>query len=337
GTSPVRTRLEPWVLDPEFAVGVLESHFGLLSLEAFGLTGKPWAATAAGAIVHYVKDTQRSPLAHVDRLAYFERGQGLVLDAVTVRNLELVDPLFPGVDATLRAAIDATVTPMGKRLVRQWILRPSTELGEIQARQAAVAALLADFAKRQLLRTTAARVQDLERLLSRVALDTALPRDLLALSLSLDQIPELQQTLGTAASERLTTLAGALDPCDELRAAFRSSLADDPPATLADGGYIRAGMSAELDQLRDLSRNAKGAIAQIEAQERARTGITSLKVRFNNIFGYYIEVSKSNLKLVPGDFERKQTLVNAERFTTPALKELEVRVLTADEQAHALE
>ena len=337
GTGLVRTRLEPWVLDPEFAVGVLESHFGLLSLEGFGLSGKPWAATAAGAIVHYVKDTQRSPLAHVDRLAYFERGQGLVLDAVTVRNLELVDPLFPGVDATLRAAVDATVTPMGKRLLRQWILRPSTDLDQIGARHAAVAALLADFSKRQLLRQTAARVQDLERLLSRVALDTALPRDLLALGLSLDQVPELVQIIGPEVSGRLAGLAQALDPCDALRSALRSSLADDPPATLADGGYIRDAVSPELDQLRDLSRNAKGAIAAIEAQERARTGITSLKVRFNNIFGYYIEVSKPNLKLVPGDFERKQTLVNAERFTTPALKELEVKVLTADEQARALE
>ncbi|HUX68473.1 MAG TPA: DNA mismatch repair protein MutS [Terriglobales bacterium] len=336
--TAVLTPLEAWMLEPGFAQGVLESHFGVLSLEGFGLAGKPWAQAAAGAIVHYVKETQRSQLAHVDRLGYYERQQGLVLDAVTARNLELVEPLFQGAEAaTVRAVLDATVTPMGKRLLRQWLLRPSGELAEIQARQEAVAALVEDWGLRQKLRAAAAGVQDLERLLGRVALATALPRDLLALAASLDRVPELGGLLGGAAAGRWGEIAARLDPCDELRQAIGAHLVESPPATLAEGGYIRPGVSAELDELRSLSHNAKGAVAAIEARERARTGIGSLKVRFNQVFGYYLEVSKANLRHVPADYERKQTLANAERFTTPELKELEAKILSADERSRELE
>ena len=340
-SAAVLTPIEDWILEPGFAQGELESHFGVLSLEGFGLAGKKWAAAAAGAIVHYVKETQRSQLAHVDRLGYYERQQGLVLDAVTARNLELVEPLFHGAeDTTVRAVLDDTVTAMGKRLLRQWLLRPSAQAAEIAARHDAVAALVADWESRQALRRIAAGIQDLERLLGRVALETALPRDLLALQLSLDRVPELQQVLAQRqlpAAPRLAALAARLDPLGGLRAAIAAHLIESPPATLAEGGFIRAGVNAELDELRSLSHNAKGAVLQIEARERERTGIGSLKVRFNNIFGYYIEVSKSNLRLVPAGYERKQTLVNAERFTTPELKDLETRILSADEKSQALE
>ncbi|MGH9467414.1 MAG: DNA mismatch repair protein MutS, partial [Terriglobales bacterium] len=337
GLQAALTPLEPWILEPGFAQGVLESHFGVLSLEGFGLQERRWAATAAGAIVHYVKETQRSQLQHVDRLGFYERQQGLVLDAATARNLELVEPMFAGAEAaTLRSVLDATVTAMGKRLLRQWLLRPSGELAVIAARHEAVAALVASWELRQKLRSTLAGIQDLERLLARIALETALPRDLLALGASLDRIPELARALGGGAG-RLGELREALDGCDTLRAAITAAIVEAPPATLADGGYIRPGVHAELDELRALSHGARSAIAAMEAQERARTSIASLKIRFNNIFGYYIEVSKANLRLVPAAYERKQTLVNAERFTTPELKELERKILGAEEQSHALE
>jgi len=336
---PALTPVEGWIFDASYAQGVLESHFGVLSLEGFGLTGKPWAAAAAGAIVHYVKETQRSQLVHIDRMGYYERQQGLVVDAVTARNLELVDPLFAGEErATLRAALDSTVTPMGKRLLRQWILRPSGDAAEIAARHEAVAQLTAAWSWRLALRETAAGVQDLERLLGRVALATALPRDLQALRASLDRVPELQQALTAGVPvARLAALAGAMNPLDELRQAIARTLADTPPATLADGGFIRAGASAELDELRALSHGAKDALAGIETRERERTGVASLKVRFNNVFGYYLEVSKANLRHVPAEYQRKQTLANAERFTTPELRELEAKVLSADETALAIE
>ncbi|MGH9394070.1 MAG: DNA mismatch repair protein MutS, partial [Terriglobales bacterium] len=242
------------------------SHFGVLSLEGFGLSARPWAAAAAGAIIHYVKETQRSQLAHVDRLGFYERQHGLVLDAVTARNLELVEPLFASAEiATLRAALDATVTPMGKRLLRQWLLRPSAALDEIRARHAGVAWLLADWPRRQRLRTAASGVQDLERLLGRVGLETAVPRDLLALAASLERVPELEAALADAPA-RLAELRAQLDPCAALRQAIGAHLLDSPPATLADGGFIRPGVNPELDECRALSHDAKGAIARIEAR-----------------------------------------------------------------------
>ncbi|MGH9413180.1 MAG: DNA mismatch repair protein MutS [Terriglobales bacterium] len=334
------TPLEPYILEASFAHGVLESHFGVLSLEGFGLTARPWAAAAAGAIVHYVKETQRSALAHIDRLGYYERQQGLVIDAVSARNLELVEPQFQGAEATtLRSVLDATATPMGKRLLRQWILRPAADLGIITARLDAVAALVSAWSLAQTLRTTLAGIQDLERLLARVALDTALPRDMLALGASLARIPMLAGSgAGTPGrATRLRELIAALDPCERLHTAITAQIVDTPPATLAEGGYIRAGVDPTLDELRQLAHGAKAAIAAIETRERERTTIISLKVRFNNVFGYYIEISKANLKHVPPDYERKQTLVNAERFTTPELKDLERKILSAEEQARALE
>ncbi|MGN6593378.1 MAG: DNA mismatch repair protein MutS, partial [Terriglobales bacterium] len=338
GTGTVLTPLDAWIFEPGFAQGVLESHFGVLSLEGFGLAGRRWAAAAAGALVHYVKETQRSQLAHIDRLGYYERQSGLVLDAATARNLELVEPLFAGGEAaTLRSVLDATVTPMGKRLLRQWILRPAGELEEIQARQAAVATLVEQWEVRHKLRALAGGVQDLERLLARIALETASPRDLLALAASLERLPAVCDLLAAQTDPRLAALAAALDGSPELVEAISSQIVESPPASTAEGGFIRGGVQAELDELRELGRDAKTAIARIESRERERTSIASLKVRFNNIFGYYIEVSKPNLAHVPSDYERKQTLVNAERFTTPELKELERKILSADERCRVLE
>src|SRR5450631_4034857 len=327
GTAPVarvsgsgwaETPLDDWIFAPDHAIPLVENHFGVLSLEGFGLAGKQAAASAAGAILYYIRSTQRGTLDHVDRIGFYERQNCLVLDAVTVRNLELIEPLFTGSDAgmTLFRAIDATVTPMGKRFLRSWMLRPSIDLAEINARLDSVDVQVKETVAREELRRALDGILDLERLLSRVTLETANPRDVLALAASLGKIPAARVALGIFHASRLQTLHGSVDELADLRERIEKTIVPEPPISLNDGGVIETGVDKELDELRDLSRNSKQFLAQIEQRERLRTGINSLKVKFNSIFGYYLEVSKPNLHLVPADYERKQTLVNAERFTT---------------------
>jgi DNA mismatch repair protein MutS len=339
GATCTETPLDDWIFAPDHAIPLLENHFGVLSLEGFGLAGRPAAAAAAGAILYYVRSTQRGSLDHVDRIGWYERQNCLVLDAVTVRNLELIEPLFAGTDAgvTLFRSIDAAVTPMGKRLLRAWLLRPSLDLGEINARLDAVEAGVKDTIAREELRRALDGVLDLERLLSRVTLETANPRDVLALAASLAKIPAIKAGVSRLAAERLKTLHGSLDELADLHGRIEKTIVPEPPLSFADGGVIAPGIDRDLDELRELSRNSKQVLAQIEQRERGRTGINSLKVKFNSIFGYYIEVSKSNLHLVPQDYERKQTLVGAERFTTPELKEYEAKILDAQEKIVEIE
>jgi DNA mismatch repair protein MutS len=333
------TPLDDWIFAPDHALPLLENHFGVLSLEGFGLAGKTAAASAAGAILHYVRSTQRGSLDHVDRIGWYERQSCLVLDAVTVRNLELIEPLFAGTDVgvTLFRSIDAAITPMGKRLLRAWLLRPSVDLPEINGRLDAVEAGVNDLIAREELRRAFDGVLDLERLLSRVTLEAANPRDVLALSASLAKIPAIKRAVGRLQASRLQVLHSALDELSDLRERIEKTLVPEPPLSFADGGVIAGGVDRDLDELRELSRNSKAVLAQIEQRERERTGISSLKVKFNSIFGYYIEVSKANLHLVPQDYERKQTLVGAERFTTPELKEYEVKILDAQEKIVEIE
>jgi DNA mismatch repair protein MutS len=333
------TPLDDWIFAPDHAVPLLENHFGGLSLEGFGLAGRPAAAAAAGAILHYVRTTQKGTLHHVDRIGFFERQDCLVLDAVTVRNLELVESLFSGEDAgiTLFRSLDATATPMGKRLLRAWMLRPALDSGEIQARLDAVDAWVRNTVAREDLRRPLQDVQDLERLLSRVTLETANPRDLLSMAASLAKLPVVRGALAQVDSARIQALHQAIDELGDLRDRIEQTLADLPPLTLADGNVIRTGVDPQLDELRDLRHNGRQFIAQIEQRERERTKIASLKVKFNSVFGYYLEVSKPNLHLVPADYERKQTLVNAERFTIPELKEYESKVLDAQERIVEIE
>ena len=339
GVTCTETPLDDWIFAPDHALPLLENHFGVLSLEGFGLAGRTAAAAAAGAILYYVRSTQRGSLDHVDRIGWYERQSCLVLDAVTVRNLELIEPLFAGADAglTLFRSIDAAVTPMGKRLLRAWLLRPSLELSEIQARLDAVEAGVKDLVAREELRKALDGVLDLERLLSRVTLETANPRDVLALAASLGKIPAVRAALARLAAERLGILHGALDELGDLRGRIEKTVVPEPPLSFADGGIIAEGVDRDLDELRELSRNSKLVLARIEQRERERTGIASLKVKFNSIFGYYLEVSKANLHLVPQDYERKQTLVGAERFTTPELKEYEAKILDAQEKIVEIE
>ena len=333
------TPLDDWIFAPDHALPLLENHFGVISLEGFGLAGRTAAASAAGAILYYVRSTQRGSLDHVDRIGWYERQNCLVLDAVTVRNLELIEPLFAGTDAgvTLFRSIDAAVTPMGKRLLRAWLLRPSLDRTEIEGRLESVEAGIKDLVAREELRRALDGVLDLERLLSRVTLETANARDVLALAASLAKIPAVRAAVARLGASRLVVLHAALDELGDLRQRIEKTVVPEPPLSFADGGVIATGFDPDLDGLRDLSRNSKLVLAQIEQRERGRTGISSLKVKFNSIFGYYIEVSKPNLHLVPQDYERKQTLVGAERFTTPELKEYEAKILDAQEKIVEIE
>jgi DNA mismatch repair protein MutS len=263
----------------------------------------------------------------------------MILDAVTVRNLELLEPLFAGEkgESTLIHVLDRTSTGMGGRLIRQRILRPSLSLPEIQLRLDAVEEIFCSTIARAEITRKLERVLDIERLIGRLSLGTAGARELLALGRSLAIIPELKKDTGKLQSERLRQIHEGLDEIAELRDAILNAVSEEPPVNLADGGTIRDGYNRELDELRDISRNSKQYIAQIEQRERGRSGIQSLKVRFNNVFGYYIEISKANLHLAPTEYERKQTLVNAERFTTPELKELESKILDAEDKILTME
>ena len=339
GATCTETPLDDWIFAPDHALPLLENHFGVLSLEGFGLAGRTAAASAAGAILYYVRSTQRGSLDHVDRIGWYERQNCLVLDAVTVRNLELIEPLFAGTDAgvTLFRSIDAATTPMGKRLLRAWLLRPSLDLEEIHGRLDAVEAGVKDIVAREELRRALDGVLDLERLLSRVTLEAANPRDVLALSSSLAKIPAVKAAADACSRNVYSNCTACSTNSADLRDRIEKTIVPEPPLSFADGGIIAQGIDHDLDELRELSRNSKAVLAQIEQRERGRTGISSLKVKFNSIFGYYIEISKSNLHLVPQDYDRKQTLVGAERFTTPELKEYEAKILDAQEKIVEIE
>jgi DNA mismatch repair protein MutS len=334
-----KTRLEAWVYTPDYAIPLLERQMGSNGLDGFGLANARTAAVAAGAVVHYARSTQQIELQHVNHIRYYERSENLQLDAVTVRNLELVEPLFSGgaSEATLYANLDCLMTPMGKRLLRGSLVRPLMDRAEIESRLEAVAVATNALIDREHLRKTLAAIQDMERMLSRISLDSAGPRDAAALSASFARLPELYAGLKKLAAPRWLECAVRLDLLEDLRDKLERTLLPEPPVNLADGGAIAAGVDAELDELRSLGANARQSITTIEERERKRTGIHSLKVRFNNVFGYSIEVTRSNLGSVPPDYERKQTLANAERFTTPELKQYEISVLTAHERSIEIE
>ncbi|HZQ52652.1 MAG TPA: DNA mismatch repair protein MutS [Bryobacteraceae bacterium] len=336
GAPCLETPLDPWVFGGDYAGRQILENFRLLSLDGCGLGDKPLAVSAAGAVLHYLRETQKSALNHLNRPAFYQRTDHLVLDAATVRNLELLEPLFAGEsrEATLIHVIDKTCTGMGGRLLRRRLLNPSCNQAEIEGRLDALAELSGKVILRGDLRKALGGVQDLERLLAKVTLGTAGPRELLGLGKSLAQLPAIAKL---AAQFDCPELHREIDTVPDVCEKILSAISGEPPVTLADGGTIRDGFHAGLDELRDISRNSRQYIAAIENRERSATGIPSLKVRFNNVFGYYIEISKPNLPLVPASYERKQTLANAERFTTPELKELEAKVLAAEDQILALE
>ncbi|HEV2705963.1 MAG TPA: DNA mismatch repair protein MutS [Pyrinomonadaceae bacterium] len=337
-TQMALTPLDDWLWEPLACASLLLEQFGARTLEGYGLGGKIDATSAAGACLRYARETQRAAAAHVTDITFFETHDHLVLDATTVRNLELVEAQNgAGRASSLLGVIDETVTGMGARLLRSWLLRPSVRLGEIEARLGAVEELTRSQMRRDRVCALLKEVADLERLIARVNMGTATPRDINALRRSLEQVPPVRQALSDATASLLQVLRENADELTDVRDLIARTLSDDPPLNVADGGVIREGNDVELDELRSISGDAKRTIAALEARERARSGIASLRVRFNNVFGYFIEVSKASATRVPSDYERRQTLSNAERYTTPELKEWERKVLGAEDRIREIE
>ncbi|HET7286202.1 MAG TPA: DNA mismatch repair protein MutS, partial [Pyrinomonadaceae bacterium] len=337
GFAATLTPLDDWQWTKEDCNTLLLEHFKVRTLDGYGLSRREEAIRAAGACLRYARETQRAAAGHVTDLVYFEPQDHLVLDSVTVRNLELVESLAGGSGRSLLQVIDETVTGMGARLLRAWLLRPCVKRGEVEARLAAVQDLFASQVRRDKLRTLLKEVSDLERVVGRISLGSATPRDLCAMLRSLNQVPAIRTVLQGAESSLLEVLLENTDELPDVRDLIARAINDDPPVKLSDGDTIREGYSVELDELRSTSRNAKQIIATLEATERSRSGINNLRIRFNGVFGYYIEVSKANAARVPTEYERRQTLANAERFTTPELRDWEKKVLGADERIVQLE
>ena len=337
GIDATLTPLEDWLWQRDDCANTLRTHFKVQVLDGYGLAKKDEAVRAAGACLRYAQDTQRAAASHITDLVYFEPQDHLVLDSVTVRNLELVESLAGGSGRSLLQVVDQTVTGMGGRLLRSWLLRPCIKRGEVEARLAAVQDLFASQILRDRIRSLLKEVTDLERVLGRISLGSATPRDLVALQRSLAQVPSIRQALGTTEASMLQVLAENTDDLPDIRTLIEQAIVDDPPAKLSDGNVIKDNYAPELDELRSVSRNAKQIIAAMEASERARSGINNLRIRFNGVFGYFIEVSKTNAARVPIEYERRQTLANAERFTTPELRDWEKKVLGSEERIIQLE
>ncbi|HKG58844.1 MAG TPA: DNA mismatch repair protein MutS [Pyrinomonadaceae bacterium] len=337
GFDVALTPLDDWQWTKDDCFPLLLDHFKVKTLDGYGLSRKDEAIRAAGSCLRYARDTQRAAAEHVTDLVYFEPQDHLVLDSVTVRNLELVESLAGGSGRSLLQVIDETVTGMGARLLRAWLLRPCVKRGEVEARLAAVKDLLASQVRRDKLRALLKEVSDLERVVGRISLGSATPRDLCAMLRSLNQVPAIREVLRELEASLIEVLVENTDELPDIRDLITRSINDDPPIKLSDGDTIREGYSAELDELCSTSRNAKQIIAALEASERARSGIGNLRIRFNGVFGYFIEVSKANAARVPVEYERRQTLANAERFTTPELRDWEKKVLGAEERIVQLE
>jgi len=337
GFTATLTPIEDWLWQKEDCETLLLEHFKVKTLDGYGLVRKDEATRAAGACLRYARETQRAAAEHITDLVYFEPQDHLVLDSVTVRNLELVESLAGGSGRSLLQVIDETVTGMGARLLRAWLLRPCVKRGEVEARLAAVEELFRSQVRRDKLRALLKEVSDLERLIGRISLGSATPRDLCAILKSLNQVPAIRAVLQDADASLLEVLLENTDELPDIRSLIERAINDDPPIKLSDGDTIREGYSAELDELRSTSRNAKQIIATLEATERTRSGINNLRIRFNGVFGYFIEVSKANAARVPVEYERRQTLANAERFTTPELRDWEKKVLGAEERIVQLE
>lgn len=333
------TSLEDWHFDIEVCRKDMLRHFQVASLDGFGCRGYETAIGAAGAILHYACTNLRKDAANITRISAYQPEDCLVLDRISQRNLELVEPIFTGEkNNTLLSVMDETVTPMGARMLREWLLRPLNNLHDILERQDAVDDLFSHPMLLGELREMLAAIRDIERTITRLAVGSnASARDLLVLKRGLEMVPGLRTLLSDASAQLLHNEADELEELPELTELIGRAIVDEPPATIHNGGIFREGFNQELDTLRRASTEGKDWIAQYQLQEQQRTGIKSLKVRFNKVFGYFIEVSKSFLDIVPQEYIRKQTIVNGERFITPELKEIEDKVLGSDEKSQALE
>jgi DNA mismatch repair protein MutS len=326
------TAAEPWTFEYEAARRTLLGQLKAQTLLGFGLDDRPAAVSAAGALLHYLRDTQKADLAHVRDITFRTGADCLLVDPTTLRNLEVIEAQDGGRTGSLLHEIDRSITPMGGRLLRAWLLRPLLALTRIQDRLDAVEDFAFRGTARVKLRETLKSVHDIDRLVARAALGTAGPRDLVSLRQSIAAVPRVRMVLEEFQAPLVRSLVAELDDLVDVRDALDRTLLDEPPLVARDGGVVRDGVDPELDELRGISRGGKQRIAEMEDAERARTGINSLKIRYNRVFGYYIEISKSHLARVPADYHRKQTIAGGERFITPALKEYEEKVLGADER-----
>ena len=326
------TSADAWSFEPEAARRALLDQLKTHGLDGFGLDGRVAAIQAAGGLVAHLRETQKADLAHVRAVTYKTTAECLLIDPITIKHLEVLTGSEGGLQGSLLNEIDRTVTSMGGRMVRAWLLRPLISLERIRDRLDAVEELAFRATDRGRFREVLKTVHDVERLVGRVALGTAGPRDLVALRMSIAAIPRLRLMLDEVQAPLLRSLLAELDDLADVRDRIERTLIDEPGAFARDGGFTRDGVDPHLDELKAISRSGRQVIAEMEQRERARTGIGSLKVRFNRVFGYYIEISKSNLYAVPADYQRKQTIAGGERFTTPGLKEYEEKVLGADER-----
>lgn len=337
-SEPRITKLEEWIFDHDFATERLREHFGTQSLKGFGMDADRLGTIAAGAVMHYLMETQRARLPHIRKISRYAYGDYIALDPATKRNLEIVFSSHDGGrQGSLLAVIDRTSTPMGGRLLKKWLVHPLKSREQIEKRLGAVECLYDDASIAIELEKELRMVSDLERIIARVATARATPRDLGAIRSTLLRVPRIGELLARCSSPTLSALSRSLAPVEELAERLIHALPDEPPATLADGGAIRSGFSPELDELRDLRASGKSFLESLQERERTRTGISSLKVGFNNVFGYYIEITNANRDRTPDDYIRKQTLANAERYITPELKEYEEKILHAEEKLASLE
>ncbi|MBX6313489.1 MAG: DNA mismatch repair protein MutS [Isosphaeraceae bacterium] len=337
-TNRLITARPSWDFQADQARQALYAHFGTTTLTGFGVADDAIEAIAAGALIAYLRETQKAALGHLTRLTPFRRAGTLALDEMTRRSLELTRTLREGKrDGSLLSVIDKTITPMGARLLAEWLTSPLTGLDPIRDRLAAVAELVQDSALRADLRATLGHAYDLERLAARVGTGRASPRDLVGLAKTLALLPRIKARLTSRQSKLLNELEAALELCPEVRSAIEAALIDDPPLNIKEGGLIRDGYHPTLDELREIAHGGKSWIAKFQAEQIRRTGINSLKVGFNKVFGYYIEITHAHGAKVPPDYVRKQTVKNAERYITPELKEYEDKVLRAEERARELE
>ncbi|HEY4490915.1 MAG TPA: DNA mismatch repair protein MutS, partial [Acidobacteriota bacterium] len=331
--SVLKTPLEDWIFEEDYARKLLLDHFSVESLQSYGCDGRNLAIGSAAAVLHYLYQTQKSRLKHIHSMSYYERSNYMQLDAQTVRNLELVANLQNQQrDGSLLGVLDLTVTAAGARLFKEWLLKPLLKIDDLRKRQDAVQKFVDHVMERGILREQLQQVQDLERIASRITLDLVQPRSLVSLKLSAWALPKIKTLMAKLESGPVQRIAQELDILEDIAGWIDEAITEQPPVFAKEGNVIKHGYDPELDELRGLTRSGKSAIASIEETERRRTGINNLKVGYNKVFGYYIEISRGQVSKVPADYERKQTLVNAERFITPDLKEYEYKILTAEEK-----
>jgi DNA mismatch repair protein MutS len=332
------THIDDWVYEGDYGYKLLTDHFKTHSLKGYGVEELEIAHTAAGSLLHYMQETQKSSLGHLRRLYAYESANYMSLDGSTKRNLELTSSMLEGgTEGTLVSILDETCTAMGGRMLRKWIMRPLKQLTPIEDRLSSVSILVKDHNRREELRDELEQVGDLERLISRISVGRANARDLKQLQLSLAQIPRVKMQIGNTDNTLLNSINDQLKMLVEVQERIYNALMEEPPVSIRDGGMIAEGFNEDLDELREIARNGKKYIAQIKDKLAKEAGIPSLKIGYNKVFGYYIEVTNTHKNKVPDHFIRKQTLVNSERYITPELKEIEEKVLSAEDRSKTLE